>query len=173
MSITTGSQTIGPYWHLLLEPEWSDLTRFGATGEKITLTGRVFDGSGAPVTDACIEIWQSSPTADENFQGFGRSATDSTGRFRFTTVKPGPVAGRGNSMQAPHLAITILARGILIAVHTRAYFEGETLNEHDPLLSMIEDPARRGTLIARQTEPGTWDMDIFLQGEKETVFLDI
>ena len=171
---TTASQTIGPYWHLLLEKEWADLTRFGAEGEKIHLQGTIRDGDGNLVKDACVEIWQASPEASDKFQGFGRATSDrETGLFRFTTIKPGPVPGRGNTMQAPHFAITILARGILIAIHTRAYFEGEALNETDPLLSMIEDPARRHTLIARKVSDDTWHMDIVLQGEGETVFLDI
>ena len=170
---TTGSQTIGPYWHLLYEPEWADLTRFGVAGDKIVLQGTVRDGDGALVTDGCIELWQSSPGASETFQGFGRCATDREGRFSFTTVKPGPEPGRGNSMQAPHFNITILARGILIAIHTRAYFQDEPLNENDPLLAMIEDPVRRATLIAKPAGDATWHTDIVLQGENETVFLDI
>lgn len=170
---TTGSQTIGPYWHLLEEPEWADLTRFGATGEVITLTGTIRDGDGALVTDACVEIWQASPPASDVFQGWGRARTDTDGRFSFRTLKPGPVPGRGNALQAPHIAITILARGILIAIHTRAYFAGEKQNELDPLLTMIEEPARRSTLIAKPTTPGVWNLDIRLQGEGETVFLDI
>jgi protocatechuate 3,4-dioxygenase alpha subunit len=173
MHPTTGSQTIGPYWHLLLEKDWADLTRFGAKGEKIFLEGTIRDGDGKLITDACVEIWQSSPEASDTFQGFGRCETNKDGLFRFTTLKPGPVPGRGNTMQAPHFAITILARGILIAIHTRAYFENEKLNDNDPLLSSIEDPKRRNTLIARKTGENTWHMDIVLQGENETVFLDI
>ena len=170
---TTGSQTIGPYWHLLYEPDWKDLTRFGATGEKIYLEGTVRDGDGKLVTDACIELWQSSPPASETFQGFGRCATDKDGTFRFKTLTPGPEPGRGNAMQAPHFNITILARGILIAIHTRAYFENEPLNDNDPLLAMIDDPKRKATLIARQLNETTWHTDIKLQGEDETVFLEI
>jgi len=170
---TTGSQTIGPYWHLLEEKEWADLTRFGATGEIITLTGTIRDGDNALVTDACVEIWQTSPAKSDTFEGWGRARTDAEGRFTFKTLKPGPVAGRGNALQAPHIAITILARGILIAIHTRAYFEGEPQNELDPLLTMIEDPARRNTLISKSTAPGVWNLDIRLQGDNETVFLEI
>ena len=173
MPVATPAQTIGPYWHLIEYPEFADLTRFGATGEKIVLTGRVFDGDGAPVIDGCIELWQASPQADDSFPGYGRCATDTGGQYRFTTVKPGPVPGRGNSLQAPHFAINILGRGILTRLYTRAYFAGEKLNETDPLLSLIEDPARRSTLIARPDGAGTWRMDIRLQGEGETVFIEI
>ena len=173
MPAATAAQTAGPFWHLIEFPEMADLTRFGATGEKFFLTGRVFDGDGAPVPDGMIELWQASPTADANFPGYGRCATDEFGKFRFTTVKPGPLPGRGNTLQAPHFAINILARGILTRLYTRAYFAGEKLNETDPLLSMIEDPARRATLIARPDGKDIWRMDIRLQGDGETVFIEI
>ncbi|MBU6498423.1 MAG: protocatechuate 3,4-dioxygenase subunit alpha [Rhodospirillales bacterium] len=173
MSIATAAQTIGPYWHLLDDPALADLTRFGATGERIELVGTVRDGDGELVTDGCIELWQPSPAADDVFPGFGRCATDAHGRFRFITLKPGPVPGRGNTLQAPHLAINILARGILTRLYTRAYFEGEPLNAADPLLGLIEDPARRATLIARPVGLATWQMDIRLQGNDETVFIEV
>ncbi|HET9018700.1 MAG TPA: protocatechuate 3,4-dioxygenase subunit alpha [Acetobacteraceae bacterium] len=172
MPIATASQTIGPYWHLIEHPEFADLTRFGAEGERITLTGRVIDGDGAPVADGCVELWQASPAASDTFPGYGRSATDRDGRFRFTTIKPAPVPGPGNAQQAPHVAINLLARGILGRLVTRVYFEGEALNEADPILSLIEAPARRATLIARPDGAGTWNLDIRLQGEGETVFME-
>ena len=172
MPIATSSQTIGPFWHLIDFPDWADLTRFGAAGEKITLHGLVLDGDDMPVTDACVEIWQTDPPAGDSFPGFGRAATDPKGFFRFTTIKPGPVPGRGNAMQAPHFGVTLFARGILIGLRTRIYFEGESLNETDPLLSSIDDPARRATLVAVPDGPASWRLDIRLQGEDETVFLD-
>jgi protocatechuate 3,4-dioxygenase alpha subunit len=170
---TTPSQTIGPYWHLLEDKDWADLTRFGATGDVITLTGRVIDGAGNPLTDACVEIWQASPAACERFTGFGRAATDVTGAFRFTTIKPNALPGPGNSQQAPHLALTILARGLLFHLTTRIYFSGDPSNENDPILGMIAAPGRRATLLAQETTSATWHIDIFLQGERETVFFDI
>jgi protocatechuate 3,4-dioxygenase alpha subunit len=173
MPIATSSQTIGPYWHLLEDRSWSNLTRFGAEGETITLSGRITDGSGAAVTDACVEIWQTSPAVAENWDGFGRAATDDHGVFRFTTLKPGPVAGLGNTLQAPHIALTILARGLTKGLATRIYFAGAPENEADPVLNLIEDPARRATLIAQETAPGAWHLDICLQGETETVFFEI
>jgi protocatechuate 3,4-dioxygenase alpha subunit len=173
MPIATASQTIGPFWHLIDDPGWADLTRFGATGEKLVLTGVVTDGGSQPVADAAIEIWQSSPAATDIFPGFGRCRTDPTGRFRFTTLKPGPVAGLGNALQAPHVAVSIFARGLLTGLTTRLYFEREPLNETDPVLSSIDDPARRRTLIARQVSPAVWQLDIRLQGEGETVFMQI
>jgi protocatechuate 3,4-dioxygenase alpha subunit len=174
MPIATSSQTVGPYWTLVEHPEMADLTRFGAKGERIVLTGRVIDGDGAPVSDGCVELWQSDPATSRTFPGYGRSATDREGRYRFVTIKPGPVpaAGRGNVQQAPHLAINLLARGILTRLVTRAYFDGEALNETDPILSMIEDARRRATLIAKPHGNGTWVMDIRLQGDGETVFME-
>ena len=177
MTSATASQTIGPFWHLIEHPEWADLTRFGAVGPQVTLTGAVIDGDGNPVTDAAVELWQSDPPADDRFSGFGRSRTDEAGRFHFKTLKPGPVPGRGNAQQAPHFALTILARGLLKALTTRAYFAGEPLNETDPLLSSIEDPARRATLVAASDGIDCWRIDIRLQrgshAQTETVFLDI
>ncbi len=173
MSIATAAQTIGPFWHLIEDKSLSNLTRFGAEGEVMTLTGTITDGDGTPVADACVEIWQASPAADERFPAWGRSATDATGTYRFTTLKPGPVPGRGNTQQAPHFAINILARGIITRLYTRAYFQGEPLNEADPLLNLIEDPTRRATLLARPDGPATWRLDIRLQGEDETVFIEV
>jgi protocatechuate 3,4-dioxygenase alpha subunit len=173
MPIATASQTIGPFWHLIDDPTWADLTRFGASGETIVLTGIVTDGQGQLVTDAAIEIWQSSPETTDLFPGYGRCRTDPAGRFRFTTLKPGPVAGLGNALQAPHVAITIFARGLLTGLATRLYFADEPLNETDPVLALIDDSERRRTLIAQQVSPATWQLDIRLQGDGETVFMEI
>ncbi len=173
MLTATTSQTIGPFWHLLEDASWADLTRFGARGEVITVQGRVFDGAGTPMSDACVEIWQTSPEASGTFPGFGRAATDAAGLFRFKTIKPEAVPGPGNSLQAPHLAATIFARGLLFHLATRIYFAGEKRNEDDPILGLIEDPARRQTLMAREVKAGVWELDIHLQGAAETVFFEI
>ena len=173
MSVATAAQTIGPYWHLIDDPALADLTRFGAPGERVTLRGTIRDGDGVPVTDACIELWQSSPAASDIFPGYGRCATDSTGGYRITTIKPGPVPGQGNTLQAPHVALNILARGIITRLYTRAYFDGEKLNETDPVLNLIDPAARRATLVARAEGTGVWHLDIRLQGEGETVFIAV
>jgi protocatechuate 3,4-dioxygenase alpha subunit len=94
------------------------------------------------------------------------------GRYRFTTLRPGPVPGRGNTTQAPHIQIMVFARGLLTHLTTRAYFAGDPRNAEDPLLGTVP-PERRGTLLAQETMPGEWVLDIVLQGARETVFLDI
>jgi protocatechuate 3,4-dioxygenase, alpha subunit len=193
--IPTPSQTVGPFFSLGLDrPDWNDLTRGHPQGERIVIEGRVRDGDGAPVPDAVVEIWQANAAGryahpedqqtdkplDPNFRGFGRSATDAEGRFRFTTVKPGPVPGRGNSLQAPHINVLLFSRGLLIHLHTRIYFEGEAANAADPLLSSIEDPKARGTLLARREagssqggSPARYRFDIIMQGDNETAFLEL
>lgn len=173
MSVATAFQTIGPYWHLLEHAEQADLTRFGAAGEKLTLVGRIIDGAGAAVADAAVELFQASPASSESFPGWGRGRTDASGEYRFTTIKPGPLPGRGNSIQAPHFALNIFARGILTRLYTRAYFAGEPLNATDPLLALVEDPARRATLIATPDGIAVWRKDIVLQGAGETVFIAV
>ncbi|WP_372617742.1 protocatechuate 3,4-dioxygenase subunit alpha [Falsiroseomonas sp.] len=180
MTAATASQTAGPYWHMIDFPEWADLLRAGSgneavQGERITLTGRITDGDGAAVADALVEIWQAGPDGrfEDGFHGFGRSATDADGVFRFATLKPGPVPGRGNATQAPHIEIAIFARGLMQHLVTRAYFEGEALNANDPVLALVDDPARRATLVAKPEGNAVWRLDIRLQGEGETVFLDV
>lgn len=173
MPVATANQTIGPFWHLIDDPSWADLTRFGAEGEVITVTGRLTNGAGVPMDYACVELWQSDPPASDRFPGFGRSATDADGTYRFKTLKPGPVRGLGNTQQAPHLALAIFARGLLKHLVTRLYFASEPLNDSDPLLSAIADPARRATLLAQPDGPGVWRLDIVLQGDGETAFLEV
>ena len=186
--IPTPGQTVGPFFALGLDrPEWADLARHNPDGERITIEGRVLDGNGAPVPDALIESWQANAAGrydhvedtqsdkriDPNFHGYGRVATDAEGRFRITTVKPGPVPGRGNALQAPHLNIAFFARGLLRQLSTRIYFSDEPANASDPLLSSIEDVGVRQTLIARRGKGGAYHFDFILQGAGETAFLDI
>jgi protocatechuate 3,4-dioxygenase alpha subunit len=188
--VPTASQTAGPYFSIgLVHPEWGDLTAGGkAAGERIRIEGRVLDGDG-PVADALVEIWQANAAGryahaedrqakplDRHFRGFGRSATDKEGRYRFLTVRPGPVPGWGNTLQAPHVSIAVFARGLLKQVATRLYFPGEKLNDTDPVLNLVED-LRRGTLIANEAAQDggvkLYCFDIVLQGERETVFFDV
>lgn len=184
----TPGQTVGPFFALGLDrPEWADMTRHDPRGERVVIEGRVLDGDGAPVPDALIELWQANAEGrydhlhdeqgdkkiDPNFHGYGRVATDPHGEFRIKTIKPGPVPGRGNALQAPHINVAFFARGLLRQLHTRIYFSDEAANASDPLLSSIEDGAVRRTLIARKGEGGAYRFDFILQGQGETAFLDI
>ena len=189
----TPSQTAGPYFAYALTPGTTyaypalvgnDLTTPDAIGEPIVVVGHLTDGNGKPVPDGFLELWQadgagrySSGEARQNtaFKGFGRAATDKDGAFSFRTVKPGAVDAPGGSKQAPHINVSIFARGILRRVFTRIYFAGETANEGDPVLALV--PAeRRGTLIARRDGEanGTprYVFDVRLQGDEETVFFE-
>jgi len=186
--IPTPGQTVGPFFALGLDrPEWADMTRDNPAGERIVIEGEVRDGDGAPVPDAVIELWQAnavgrynSPDDDQtgkaidpNFIGFGRASTDPQGRFRVITVKPGPVPGRGNALQAPHINVAFFARGLLKQLFTRIYFADSPENASDPLLTRIEDDVVRNTLIARHCEGGVYRFDFVLQGKDETAFLDL
>ncbi|AZO22804.1 MULTISPECIES: protocatechuate 3,4-dioxygenase subunit alpha [unclassified Mesorhizobium] len=191
------SQTAGPYVHIGLTPNFCGIggvyeNDLGSTmvndqtkGERIELRIRVLDGTGTPLKDALIEIWQAdakglynSPTelrgaADPNFQGWGRQPTDmETGVCLFQTIKPGRVPFRDGRLMAPHITLWIVARGINIGLHTRLYFsDEEKANAEDPILARIEHRVRAPTLIAER-QGDTYVFDIHLQGEKETVFFD-
>ena len=193
----SASQTAGPYVHIGLVPNYCGITGvypedLGAAmvnaktrGERISICLRVFDGAGAPIRDALVEIWQAdaaglynSPaetrgTADPNFSGWGRKATDmETGECLFVTVKPGRVPYPDGRLMAPHITVWIVARGINIGLHTRMYFgDEEKANAEDPVLTRIEHRVRVPTLIAARSGD-TYNFDIHLQGEKETVFFD-
>ena len=186
----TPSQTVGPFFSkALIHEGWNDLTTRGASGQIIVITGRVLDGDGAPVPDAVLEIWQANAAGrydhpddtrdtplDPHFSGFGRVGTDAQGRFRFRTITPGSVPGVGASLQAPHINVSVFARGLLKRLVTRIYFPDEPLNAHDPVLNLLPDTARRATLIARPAEGESkleLHLDIVLQGDYETVFFDI
>ncbi len=182
----TPSQTVGPFFHnALIRGDQNILATEQARGERITIRGRVLDGDGAPIPDAMIEIWQPDARgifqhrtdprhaeADPHFRGFGRAETVNNGEFCFVTVKPGQIAVDENQAVAPFINVRIFARGMLIHSLTRLYFADEAANATDPVLSAI-DPARRGTLIARRVESAdstTYQFDIVLQGDGETVF---
>jgi protocatechuate 3,4-dioxygenase alpha subunit len=194
----TPSQTAGPYVHIGLTPNFCDIGGvydhdLGLTmvngmtlGERITVTGHVFDGAGALVRDAVIEIWQAdaagfynSPSemrgaADPNFSGWGRCPTRAEdGVYTFDTVRPGRVPFKDGRRMAPHITFWIVARGINIGLHTRMYFPEEAdANAADPLLLRVEHRDRVATMIATN-DGAAYSFDIHLQGPKETVFLDI
>ncbi len=194
----TPSQTAGPYVHIGLTPNFCDIAgvyqhdlgnamvNAKTLGERIIVTGHVFDGAGALVRDAVIEIWQAdavgiynSPSemrgdADPNFSGWGRCPTRTEdGVYTFETIKPGRVPFKDGREMAPHITFWIVARGINIGLHTRMYFPEETdANAADPLLLRIEHRDRVATMIATR-DSAAYSFDIHLQGPRETVFLDI
>jgi len=189
----TPSQTGGPYVHIGCIPTFAGLAGIypedlglrpiedGAEGEIVTITGSVHDGTGWAMRDAMMESWQPDAQgrfpgqdgADPKVVGFARFAADGeTGEFTLRTVKPGPVKLPGGGVQAPHISVWIVARGINIGLSTRIYFEDED-NSADPLLKRIEQRQRVQTLLAKKTGTGQYRFDIRLQGENETVFLDL
>lgn len=181
---TTPSQTVGPYFALGLT--WEDGAHVvpPETPGGIWLRGRILDGAGDPVPDAVVETWQCDADGrfPENtdpkgtahgFRGLGRCGTDDDGGWQIWTVKPGRVPDREGVLQAPLIAVTVLARGLLNRVVTRIYFGDEAeANAADPVLSTLP-PDRRATLIAQPGEDGSYTFDVRLQGENETVFFAI
>lgn len=188
----TPSQTVGPFFAYVLTPHdyalpaivSNDLATPDAAGERIRIEGYVLDGDGEPIVDAMIEIWQADPEGryvttaaqpgqNTAFTGFGRSDVDSNGFYAFTTVKPGSVAGPGDTRQAPHVNVGIFARGVLRRLFTRCYFDDEPANATDPILALVP-PERRATLVAaRHDRAGpAYTFNIRLQGEGETVFFE-
>ncbi|WP_191223191.1 protocatechuate 3,4-dioxygenase subunit alpha [Billgrantia desiderata] len=193
----TASQTAGPYVHIGLalaaagnptrdEEIWNEMAKPEAEGELIEVVGTVIDGNGDLVRDAFLEAWQADANGvyqsefdlKKPFNSFGRTATtfDHGSEWSLKTVKPGPVAHPNGQLMAPHINLAIFARGINIQLQTRLYFEDEAeANAACPVLSRIESPTRRQTLIAKREEADgkvRYRLDIRLQGEGETVFFD-
>ena len=196
----TPSQTAGPYVHIGLAPGaagfeiykselgW-DIAGPNAKGERIRVQGIVIDGTGSAIKDVLLEAWQanadgvyphaeSTGESEDGFRGWGRVITDfDTGEWGFDTIKPGPVPGRNGTVQAPHINLWIVARGINVGLNTRLYFSDEAeANATDPVLNTIEWEKRRATLIAHRSDDGdipVYRFDIRLQSEDETVFFDI
>jgi protocatechuate 3,4-dioxygenase alpha subunit len=186
VAIVTPSQTVGPFFDFGLEVENGGVMAGAAgLGRQIVIEGSIRDGAGDPVADAIIEAWQANAAGryrhpaddrdgplDPACDGFGRVATTAEGRFLFSTVMPGAVPGPDGRPQAPHLVVSVLARGILTRLATRIYFEGEAANAQDPILELVPRE-RRGTLIARQAGANRYVFDVRLQGPGETVFFDV
>jgi protocatechuate 3,4-dioxygenase, alpha subunit len=180
----TPSQTVGPFMSIGLPwPDGPDVVAAEAAGA-ITISGLVLDGSGLPVPDALVETWQAGPDGsfahpddprgggDPGFRGFGRCPTGPDGSYHIVTVRPGQVPAPGGGMQAPHLDVSVFARGLLDRLVTRIYFAGQEANAADPVLRSV--PAdRRGTLIAARAAGQQFRFDIRLQGEQETVFFEL
>jgi len=195
----TPSQTAGPYVHIGLAPGaagfdiyrqelgW-DIAGPNAAGERIRVEGVVIDGTGSPIKDVLLEVWQANADgtyahpeggeAEDGFRGWGRVITDfETGEWGFDTIKPGRVMGRDGQPMAPHINLWIVARGINLGLNTRMYFDDEeAANAEDPVINLIEWERRRATLIARRTDRDgqiVYRFDIRVQGQDETVFFDI
>ena len=196
MSGITPSQTVGPYFAYGLTPnkkyDWKDtfsnnLVTPDASGQRIRIEGRIFDGDNQPINDSMLEIWQAdaqgryaSPAdtrgrPNSSFKGFGRVGTDADGAFSFETIKPGAVPDPDGKMQAPHIVMAVFARGMLRQSYTRIYFAGEAANADDPILALV--PAeRRATLIAKHAVKDghpVYTFDIHMQGDDETVFFEV
>jgi protocatechuate 3,4-dioxygenase alpha subunit len=174
----TPSQTVGPFLHIGLPwADGPDVVPDGTPGA-ILIAGRVVDGEGSPVPDALVETWQCDGHGrfdDPGFRGFGRCATDHDGRYRIRTVKPAALSTEDEQVEAPHIDVSLFARGLLDRVVTRIYFADEAAaNAADPVLSTV-DNARRHTLIAAPDGDGGYTFDIRLQGDgdNETVFFDV
>lgn len=184
----TPSQTVGPF--LTIGLPWPDGPEVVPAGTKdaIVIGGRVFDGAGEPVPDALVETWQADPdgrfdhpddprgplaSAVAGFRGFGRCATDAQGQYRIVTLRPGPLPFPGGGTEAPHLNVSVFARGLLDRVVTRIYLGDEPgANLDDPVLNAISDQRRRATLLAMAGD-GEYTFDIWLQGDQETVFFEL
>lgn len=186
MSELTPFQTLGPFFDFgLIIRDGGIVAQPGAQGRHVVIEGVVRDGEGAVVPDSLVEVWQANAAGryrhpsdsqdrplDPAFDGFGRVPTDDSGHFVFKTVVPGRVPGPDGKLQAPHLAVGVLARGVLTRLVTRLYFEDEPSNAEDPILALVP-AARRSTLLARRVAPDRYRFDIKLQGEGETVFFDV
>ena len=189
MSSTPGLtpfQTLGPFFDFgLIIPDGGAVAQPAASGRHVTIEGTVRDGAGDVLPDALVEVWQANAAGryahpadqgeapiDPACDGFGRVATDDLGFFSFATVVPGRVPGPDNSLQAPHLAISVLARGLLTRLVTRLYFEDEPSNAEDTVLKLVA-AERRSTLLAKRTGDNRYRFDIILQGAGETVFFDV
>jgi protocatechuate 3,4-dioxygenase alpha subunit len=181
----TPSQTIGPFFAVGLPwPDGPQVVPHGTPGA-VHLGGTVTDGVGDPVPDALIETWQADPRgrfahpddprgpAAPGFRGYGRCPTDAQGRWAVVTVKPGPLPAPDGATEAPHIDVSVFARGLLGRLVTRIYFPDEPdANAADPLLASIPDPAARARLVAA-ADGDRLRFDIRLQGAQETPFLAV
>ena len=186
MAGITPSQTVGPYFGIMVgrRSECRQVTP-ETIGVRIAIEGQLFDGEGHVIPDAFIEIWQAdangryrhpddaaSSDADPHFNGYGWAHTRGDGGYRFDTIKPGRVSDPGQGEQAPHILVSVMARGILTRFVTRIYFADEPANALDPILTLV--PAeRRATLLARRVDDGRYVFNIVMQGAGETAFFDV
>jgi len=177
----TPSQTVGPFF--ARELLWKDggTVLFPGRWDRITLTGCVFDGAGAPIYDALFETWQADstgkfPAGDDGARpyGYGRVSTDTEGRYAIETVMPGSFKGPGGETHAPQISVSIFARGLLKALQTRVFLVPLEAVKDDPLARAIGDPERLRTLIATRDskDPKLYRWDVRLRGAGEAVFIE-
>jgi len=178
----TPSQTVGPFF--ARELLWKDggIVLFPGRGGRITLTGCVFDGAGAPIYDALFETWQADssgqfPSGHDGARpyGYGRVSTDTEGRYAIETIMPGSFKGPAGERYAPQISVSIFARGLLKALQTRVFLAPLDAIEDDPLVRAIGDPERVRTLIASRDpgDPKLYRWDVRLRGAGEAVFIEI
>ena len=182
MAAVTPSQTVGPFFdRQLLWPDGGTILFPAQGGERITLTGRVFDGNGAPVVDALFETWQADaagqlPAGGDGARpyGYGRVSTGSDGSYTIHTVIPGSFKGPGGETYAPQISVAIFARGLLKAVQTRVFLAPLDGIKDDPLARVLANSDRLSTLVATRdpNDPKIYRWDVRLQGSAETVFID-
>jgi protocatechuate 3,4-dioxygenase alpha subunit len=147
----------------LADPQARFAVEPGSPGT-IVVFGTVTDGAGDPISDALVETWQADGL-------FGRCPTDAGGSYEIHTRKPPPVPTIDGTPQAPHVSVSVFARGLLDRVVTRLYFGDEAAaNDADPTLAMV-DAGRRHCLVAEPDADGSYRFDIRLQGDDESVFL--
>ncbi|PRZ42477.1 protocatechuate 3,4-dioxygenase alpha subunit [Antricoccus suffuscus] len=185
----TPSQTVGPFLHIALTWEDGNLVVPRDFPDAIRIVGTLYDGAESQIPDGLIETWQADPEGrfdhpddlrgekepPEGFIAFGRATTLDGGHFEIVTAKPGPLPAGGGEIEAPHLNVSVFARGMLDRVVTRIYFSDEPeANAVDPVLNSV-DPERRSRLIAEASakDPATYLFDIYLQGEHESVFFEL
>ena len=182
MARLTPSQTVGPFFDRQLL--WSDGGKilFAGQGDRITLTGRVFDGNGAPVVDALFETWQADaagklPSGGEGARpyGYGRVSTGEDGGYAIDTLMPGAFKGPGGETYAPQISVTIFARGLLKGVQTRVFLAPLDAIKDDPLARAVGDPERLRTLVATRDSGNSkvYRWDVRLRGAGETVFIEV
>lgn len=189
--LQTPSQTVGPYfaYGLTAADYGYDFNQIannavavpGQDGQRIRLTGQVFDGHGAIIPDAVIELWQADasgqypgPGSNSAFKGFGRQGTGHRpdNHYVFDTIKPGVAEGQ----QAPYITLVVYMRGLLTHAYTRVYFADEAAaNAADPVLASVPADRQHTLLAAPAVIDGvlTYRFDIHMQGADETVFFDV
>jgi protocatechuate 3,4-dioxygenase alpha subunit len=183
---TTPSATVGPYLSIGLAWEDGPYVVGPDHPDAIWIRGTLFDGDGERVLDGMVETWQADPdgrfdhpddprgaSACPGFRGFGRSQTVEGGEYAICTLKPGRLPDGDGGLQAPHIDVSVFARGLLDRVVTRIYFADEAAaNAEDAVLTSLPDDAARRTLIATRADDG-YRLDIHLQGDRETVFFAV